>query len=321
MTKRVAILGMGRWGLTWQRVLDAIPGVEVVGSDHLGTGERRPDWAEVIAAPDLDGVLITLPVGLHLAAIREAVERRLPVLCEKPLVSSRDALQSLLSLADETDVVICVNQNYRARGWVGAARAAVHELGAVRHVRVVFAQPEFLDGGRGELVHPLLNDMAIHHMDLLRHLTNSEATVLGAWTARPEPTTYSGGTDLDAVLRLSRGALVSYSGTWAARGATTPWDGDWEIRCDGGTVYVEGLHVSVERSTGDVEPRESAPDDGEHSDLAAVWADFSAAVDGDTNAGVSVADNARSVSLVFDLEDYALNRSLGSNGTGRDEYK
>lgn len=308
MTKRVAILGMGRWGLTWKRVLDAVPGVEVVGSDHLDTGARRPDWADVIEAPDLDGVIITLPVELHLAAIRAAVELRLPVLCEKPLVSSRQELQNLLSLVDETDVVVRVGQNYRARGWVTATCAAIHELGAVRHVRLVFAQPEFLDGGRGDLAHPLLNDMAIHHMDLLRHLTNSEATVLGAWSARPEPTTYSGGTDLDAVLQLSHGALVSYSGTWAARGATTPWDGDWEIRCDGGTVNVRGLQVSVERSTGVVEPRDVAPDHEEHADLAAVWADFTSAIDGDRNTGVSVADNARSVSLVFDLQDSALNR-------------
>ena len=65
MTKRVAILGMGRWGLTWKGVLDAIPGVEVVGTDHLDTGDRRPDYADVIAGTDLDAVIITLPVGMH----------------------------------------------------------------------------------------------------------------------------------------------------------------------------------------------------------------------------------------------------------------
>lgn len=310
MRTRAAILGMGRWGRTWKHVLDAVPGVT-----------RRADYADVLAAPALDVAVITLPVGLHLAAIREAVGRGIPVLCEKPLVSDRAELQDLVELVDATDVVVRVCQNYRARGWVAAARAAVHELGSIRHVRIVFAQPEFTDGGRGELAHPLLDDMAIHHMDLLRHLTDSEATALGAWTARPEPTAYAGATDLDAVLRLSQGALVSYSGSWAARGATTPWDGDWEIRCDDGTVHVRGLQVFVERSPGDLEPRLYAGPGDENADLTAVWDEFSAAVQGDPAAGISVADNARSISLVFDLEDLARHRTPGSPGTGRDEQK
>lgn len=320
MTKRVAILGMGRWGRTWKRVLGEIPGVEVVGDDHLDTGGRRPDYADVIAATGLDAVIITLPVGLHVDAIRHAVERGIPVLCEKPLVATRAELGELVALVDERAVVVRVSQNYRSRGWVRATRTAVADLGAVRHVSIAFAQPEFLDGGRDALPHPLLDDMAIHHMDLLRHLTDSEARVLGAWSARPEPTQYSGETDLDAVLRLSNGALVSYAGTWAARGATTPWDGDWEIRCDGGTVHVQDRRVLVETSAGDLKSRD-VTEDPEDADLAAVWVEFAAALDGDPDAGVSVADNARSLSLVFDLQDHALRRTDGSAGTGRGEQK
>ena len=318
MTTRAAILGMGRWGRAWKHVLDAVPGVEVVGDDHLDAGERRPDYADVLATPGLDAVIITLPVNLHLDAIREAVRRGIPVLCEKPLVSSRAELRDLVDVVEASDVVVRVCQNYRSRGWVTAVRAAVHELGSIRHVRIVFAQPEFTDGGRADLAHPLLNDMAIHHMDLLRYLTGSEAIALGAWPARAEPTAYAGDTDLDAVLRLSHGALVSYSGSWAARGATTPWDGDWEIRCDGGTVHVRGLRVFIERSPGDLEPRGYTSPDDENADLTAVWREFSAARHGDAEAAISVADNARSISLVFDLEDLALRRTCD---TGRDEQK
>jgi predicted dehydrogenase len=303
--------------MTWKRVLDDVPEVETVVGDYLDNSSRRQDYREVIATPGVDAAIIALPVGLHLEAIKVAIGRKIPVLCEKPLVSNRGELHDLLTVLGRTDVVVRVAQNYRLRSWVAATRTAVQELGAIRHVRIVFAQPEFMGGGRGELEHPLLNDMVVHHIDLLRHLTGAEATVLGAWSARPEPTRYSGETDLDAVLRLSEGALVSYSGTWAARGAPTPWDGDWEIRCDEGAVLVRGLQVVVEKLMGGIERRDHAPPDNEHADLEAVWSEFNAAIEGDTGAGVTVPDNARTVSLVFDLGDLALGRSLGFSGKGR----
>jgi predicted dehydrogenase len=311
---RVAILGMGRWGQAWKRVLEATPGIEVVVGDP-GAGGARPDFTEVLAAGDLDAAVVTLPLPLHLAAMTAAVARGIPVLCEKPLVADRDELASLSALDAAADVVIRVNQNYRQRQWARVAREAVASLGGIRRVAISFAQPEFLDGGRAELVHPLLDDMVVHHMDLLRHLTGREACVLGAWSSRIEPTPYAGGTDLDAVLRLAGGGHVSYAGTWAARGAVTPWDADWEIRCEGGTVRVRDLEVTVHR-TGETVPTSlpSRAPSQEDADLADSWREFIAAIAGDERAGVSITDNARTMRLVFELRERALSGDVSTSG-------
>ncbi|WP_438352267.1 Gfo/Idh/MocA family protein [Microbacterium sp. CJ88] len=258
--------------------------------------------------------MITLPVGLHQEAIAYAVKRGIPVLCEKPLVASRTELTELVALAEQTDVVIRVDQNYRLRPWVRSARDALRAAGQLHHVAISFAQPEFLEGKRERLPHPLLDDMTIHHLDLLRYLTGSEAQVLGAWSARLDGTAYVGMTDLDAVLRLDHGALVTYGATWAARGASTPWDANWVFRCGEGTVRVHDLRVSLERPGHRTQIYDADSDAVEHADLLAAWSEFEAAVGGDPFSGVTVGDNERSMSLVFTIQELA---SAGTSVTRR----
>lgn len=312
MPTKVAILGMGRWGRTWHRVLDGEPDAEVVAvavrpgasAIDLPDVDVFDDLGAALDVEGLDAAIVTLPVGVHLDAIRAALTRGIPVLCEKPAVATRSEIVELEELASREGALVRINQNYRLRPWVAAVRAHLPSIGRLHQVEVAFAQPEFPEGGRDRLAHPLLADMAIHHIDLLRHLTGREADVLDAWTAREPSTSFAGSTDLEAELLLEGGAGVAYKGTWAARGATTPWDGDWVFAGDRGTLTVRDLAVDVD--AGDV-PRRVAttePPDGDE-DLAVAWREFARAIDGAESAGVAVADNARSLTLVFDLAEAA----------------
>ena len=312
MPRKVAVLGMGRWGRTWCRVLDGEPDVEVaaVAVRSGVTAVDRPnvhvfhDLGAALDVEGLDAAIVTLPVGLHLDAIRAAVARGIPVLCEKPAVATRAELAELEELASSEGAVVRINQNYRLRPWATAVCAHLPSIGRLRRVEVAFAQPEFPEGGRDRLAHPLLADMAIHHVDLLRHLTGREATVLRASAARRPDTSYAGSTDLEAELLLDGGAEVAYDGTWAARDATTPWDGDWAFFGDRGTLAVRDLAVDVDTRDGSRRVATTHPPDRD-DDLAVAWRDFARAIDGDGAAGVTAGDNARSLALVFDLAEAA----------------
>jgi predicted dehydrogenase len=312
MPRKVAVLGMGRWGRTWCRVLDGEPDVEVaaVAVRPGATAMELPnvrvfdDLAAALEVEEIDAAIVTLPVGLHLDAIRAAVDRGIPVLCEKPAVATRAELAELVELASGNGTVVRIDQNYRLRPWAAAVRAHLPTIGRFRRVEVAFAQPEFPEGGRDRLAHPLLADMAIHHVDLLRHLTGREATVLRACAARRSDTSYAGSTDLEAELLLDGGAEVGYDGTWAARYATTPWDGDWAFVGDRGILTVRDLAVDVDTGEGPRRVATTDPPDGD-DDLAVAWREFARAIDGDAAAGVSAGDNARSLSLVFDLAEAA----------------
>lgn len=309
-TFRVAVLGMGRWGHAWADVIDRADGMSLRatagGRPWAKSSEQSPhhfaDYREAIEDAEVDAAVIALPVQLHLDAVRRAAGRGLHVLCEKPAVRNPSELRELEGLAQSSPTLIAVSQNYRQRPWVDAVRRSLPRIGRIGQVSIEFAQPEFLEGGRGDLAHPLIADMAIHHLDLLRHLTGQDANVVGAVSSRATATRYRGDSDLSAVLALEDGASVTYSATWSARGYTTPWDGNWVIRGQDGTVTVSALEVAMDLGGG---PQLVAPAEAveKNSDLARMLEQFQRATAGVSADIVPVSDNARSLSLVFALAD------------------
>ena len=307
---RIAVLGLGRWGRTWIPVPQRNPDVVVAATaggrrDGLGLAADVPHdatAAEAIARPGLDAVLVTLPVARHLEAVRTATGRGLHVLVEKPAVGTSAELAELRALAAGASTVVMVGQNYRERPWAVAAREQVAALGPLSQVHVDVARTELLDGGRGELAHPLLDDLAIHHLDLLRHLTGEEASVVAAFSGRPPWSAYPGLSDVTAVLRLAGGAAVTYAGTWAARGRQTPYDGDWTFRGAHGCVEVRDLVVSRDGQRVPLAAADEVPD----ADLGGVLRTFVAAVRDGAPVPTDVEDHARSLGLTLALRNAAV---------------
>jgi predicted dehydrogenase len=102
--------------------------------------ERLPEarWygsaEELLAGEDLDFADICAPPAMHAGLIATCLERGLHVLCEKPLVLSREELEPLASLAASQKRVLATVHNWRHAPLLAAAR-------------------EFLDSGQlGEIV-------------------------------------------------------------------------------------------------------------------------------------------------------------------------
>jgi len=110
--------------------------------------------------------------------------------------------------------------------------------------------------------HPLLLDMAIHHVDLLRAVTGREAVAVDAraWPAPDGPFRHA--PTVAALIELDGGPAVSYDGSWAPPHGETSWNGDWELLGrDGRATWTGGLDdplasiVRVERFGQDLRPR------------------------------------------------------------------
>ena len=95
---KIAVVGTGRMGLDHvRRIAGRIKRAEVVAVvDVDGARARRAassvpgavpydDAADAMALSDAQAVLIATPGHLHEAILHEALERELPILCEKPL--------------------------------------------------------------------------------------------------------------------------------------------------------------------------------------------------------------------------------------------
>lgn len=185
---------------------------------------RRPDGIECVSIVTLNDT--------HAAASLAFIQRRIPVICDKPMATSlRDALE-VEKAARRHGVFFALTHNYSAYAMVAEARHLVSsgELGAVRLVAVEYAL-----GHRSRLVEAegdakmawrvqpavvgpstVLADIGTHAHHLLRTITRLEVQSLSA-----ELTTIVPGRKVDdnayVSLRLSGGARAQM---WASMVAT-----------------------------------------------------------------------------------------------------
>lgn len=323
----VVLVGIGFWGTEWLRTLATIEGV-VLGAtaghgpiDVPAELEQGPDYRhfddykDAIAEVSADAVIIALPTPLHADAILRSIESGKHVLCEKPLAQDAGQVARLLSAAAErSDLVAMVQQNYRRRPWAQKVRSLIEDgtVGAIGHMAVRFRQPEMLVGIRASLANPLLQDMGIHHMDLLRFLSGRDAVELYAREYRPAWSIFDGRPGLDAIITMEDGLEVSYAGSWAGRGRATEWDGDWLIEGDRGLIEVTDLRVSVypnpenDPTTTDTAVAERVEIEVPElplGDLHSSFAIFRRAVEDGEEPDTSIRDNAHSIAMVFAAEE------------------
>jgi len=276
MTTRILLLGLGFWGRNWYSVINHSPDADVVGvaaapsdlsSLGLGSGSgprTYTDYREAIDTTDAEAALIVLPTALHIDAATRELARGLHVLSEKPLAGSLDEARRL---RDESrrypSQVYMVNQNYRWRTHTQTMRRAIErgEIGDPFGLHLEFRQPEFLVGDRAGLDMPMIQDMSIHHFDLIRYLLGANGARVTARSFRPPWSQYQGQPASEVIVELDNGLVVGYSGTWAARGRYTLWDGDITITGPRGCLRLDASN-SVRLF------RDEGPDGGEWTGTA-----------------------------------------------------
>jgi predicted dehydrogenase len=265
---RLLQLGLGGWGRNWvEEVTRATPGVRPVAWVDPDEAARAVAIAELSLPParvfagldeacravEAEAALITVPLAAHAAATEAALRAGLHALVEKPFTDTLAEAAALVKLAEASDRVLMVNQNYR---WFPAPRAACRLLVEGRIGQPIAAYLDFhFFFGTGYryffLEEPLLSDMAIHHFDSLRFVLDDEPVEVAcqSWTEPGVP--FHGRPAAVATIRFARGTMVSYRGSWLSRGPTTPYGGRWRIDGTGGTIELTWRGPFEQRDTMD----------------------------------------------------------------------
>lgn len=124
---KVAVVGLGKMGLSHHALVNAHPDVEVVGvCDSSGyvlgvlkkyTGVATyTDFDAMLAETELDAVVIATPSSSHARMVRAALERDLHVFCEKPFTLSAPDADGLAALARARGLVTQVGYHNRFVG-------------------------------------------------------------------------------------------------------------------------------------------------------------------------------------------------------------
>ena len=147
---RVAVVGLGKMGLSHLSMIKAHPKVQLVGvcdtsKYMLDVLEKSidiatfTDYEKMLQQTGAEAVIIATPSRFHASLVRKSIERGLHVFCEKPFCLNWSDSVALASLAESKGLVNQVGYHYR---FVGAFQEVKRllESGAIGTVSHVLAE-------------------------------------------------------------------------------------------------------------------------------------------------------------------------------------
>jgi myo-inositol 2-dehydrogenase / D-chiro-inositol 1-dehydrogenase len=223
---RIALVGAGRMGQVHLRAMEASDAIQLAGvvepvvatRDALvARGVRVHATAEdLLAAGEIDGVLLAAPSDQHSALVARFAAAGLPVLCEKPVgVRVSDAVAARRA-AEEAGTLLQVGYWRRFVPDLRELRDDIRDgqFGEINQVACMQwdAEPpsaQFRAHSGGIAV-----DMGVHELDQVRWLLDQEIVWVAAAPAGPSTTASVSPRDPDAatvLARLSGGAPATIS--------------------------------------------------------------------------------------------------------------
>lgn len=183
---RVGVVGVGHMGRlhvrTYRRMADAavaagreVPVIlaGVVDADPARAAKVAEEFAApALATPDellgrVDAVSIAVPTRHHARVAEPFLARRIPVLVEKPLASTRAEAEALVDLARRHECLLAVGHSERFNPAVMALDRLTIRPKYIECRRVSSFSFRSLDIG-------VVLDMMIHDIDIMLHLARSE---------------------------------------------------------------------------------------------------------------------------------------------------
>ncbi len=265
--KRCLLLGAGWMGRVWIR--DFLPlfsdRLEVVGvadvderalddagvSLQLMPHQRFHDVDSAFAAVDADFCVVIVPPEFHKHTVMRAVERRMPILSEKPIADSWQACLDIYAAVKAANLKMQVIQNYRysipmltMRHIIGAG-----DLGRINYVMARFAS-DYREYGswavpfRHEIPHALLIEGGVHHFDMLRNLSGGDCASIVGQEWNPSWSSSKGAFCAIYTMRFTNDVVASYEGSGTAAGEQNTWYEEYyRVECERGAVSVGRDHI------------------------------------------------------------------------------
>jgi predicted dehydrogenase len=301
---KAVLVGLGNFGSYWYRQLrlrglevcvveaniqlkESIdPGVAFYSSLEDAIAEQRPDIVVNVTPPHVHAVINEI-----------AFAHGLPVLCEKPISNDLAEAKDIVEKSELLGVPLMISANYRYHAPARKAKELLDGgvIGSLSSIHIEFyryhevAVPYFL-----KLEHPLLQDVAIHHFDLLRYFTGLNANRVSAHSSNPPGSWCDSNIHLNAWFELEQGVIANYQGSMMAKDKLTEWYGDWRFEGAEGVLLLGAENVRLIREG---KPEEVYPFSGmgEMTSLD----EFLAALKGNRQPSPNAREYLKSQTLVY----------------------
>lgn len=261
----VAVIGAGRIGRIHARNVVAEPRLrlryivdpvaDAAAAAAAETGAATATFAEALADPAIEGIVVASSTDTHLDFSIAALEAGKAVFCEKPidldLARARGAAAVLG--APDTRLFMGFNRRFDPSFRDLQARLAEGEMGALETLHIISHDPAPPPIDYVKVSGGLFRDMTIHDFDMARWLLGEEpAEVYAAGVSLVDPAIAAAG-DIDTakiLLRTASGKLCMISNS---RRSGYGYDQRIEAFCAGGLIRagnVSATTVETWRETG-----------------------------------------------------------------------
>ena len=262
MTTRLGLLGAGRIGKVHAKaisanagarlvaVADAFPAAATALADHYGCEVRS--IAAILAAKDIDAVVICTPTDTHADLIEKFARAGKAIFCEKPIDLSLARVKACLKVVRDSKAVLMVGFNRRFDPHFSAVRAAIDAgtIGAVEMVTIISRDPgappyDYITRSGG-----IFRDMTIHDFDMARFMLGEEISAVSAQASVLTDPNIAKLGDFDSVSVMLTTASGKHCTISNSRRATYGYDQRVEVHGSLGSVAAENQRpVSIEVAT------------------------------------------------------------------------
>jgi myo-inositol 2-dehydrogenase / D-chiro-inositol 1-dehydrogenase len=259
---RVGLLGAGRIGrihggnvaISGKSLLvavaDAMP--EAAQSLASALGARVDSAEALVAAKDIDAVLICSPTDTHAELIEAAVKAGKAVFCEKPVDLSSDRIVTCLKVvaASGKPLMIGFNRRFDPSFAEAHRRIGAGAIGKVELVSIISRDPSPPPPSYVARSGGLFRDMMIHDLDMARFLLGEEPVEVHAvGSCLVDPGIGEAG-DVDTAAVLLKTASGKIAQITNSRRATYGYDQRFEVHGSKGMVRAQNVPMStVETAT------------------------------------------------------------------------
>lgn len=251
---KVLLAGLGVRGRYWAEVINRSERAETVAyvdpqevtlNRAINEFGEHPTFDTIKNALEtletVDALILANPPTGREEIVHLAVERKIPMLIEKPLALDLDEAAKLVNIAESAGVSLMVGLNFRYLGVTIETMKLLSQntIGKPEFAR--FTYERWRDGRRPDLnkyplvmEHPMLWEQSIHHFDLMRYVYGQDPISVQCHTWNPSWSMYDDDTNVSAIFQFDGGMTVNYQGTWQSNWAVPGFE--WRTDCTEGII-------------------------------------------------------------------------------------
>ncbi|MDQ0896785.1 Gfo/Idh/MocA family protein [Paenibacillus sp. V4I7] len=253
---KAVLVGLGSAGFSWYKRLRDKGLLAAVVEVDMAMKEKMKDdpfpfytsLEEALQNEEADFLVNVTSPMMHTRVNHAAFDRKLAVLCEKPISFDYEESIEVVARAVREHIPFMIAENYRRMPYIRKMKQLLDEgaIGTLSSLDIQFYRYHHV---QRKYTVSILDDIGVHHLDMLRYLTGREGKSVQAKLYNPIGAWEEEGAIINAYafLEMDNGITAAYHASIAARGTETPWSGNWRIEGTKGALEVIDKEIRLIR--------------------------------------------------------------------------